>query len=110
MVDWGCGLIVNICLIQSDLVWLMIGFYIVVKGGLCNFICVMMVEWVGFGVCVNVFVLGYLYIEMMQVFVDDFEFDCWVCGCILVGCWGDFVDLIGVVVFFFFDVLCFVIG
>lgn len=74
------------------------------------FIKGMVIDWGKYGLQVNGLGLGYFKIEMNMVLVNDEKFIDWLVGCILLCCWGDVEDLVGVVVFLVSDVLCFVNG
>lgn len=105
----GGGVIVNIVLV---LVWF--GFvgvmvYCGVKVGVEGLICVVVVEFVGDCIRVNVVVFLMIVIEGVCVMFDVDVFVVWVVD-ILFGCLGVIVDIVEVVVFFVFDCVVFVIG
>lgn len=73
-------------------------------------ICLLVNEWVKYGINVNVVVSGYMVINNIQQLCKDEECSKEIFDCILVGCWGLFDDLKGLVVFLVFKVFDYISG
>lgn len=109
-IEQGYGKIINIVLMLFFQGGICVLLYIVSKSGIVGIIWLLVNEWVGKGININVIVLGYMVIDnIVQLCVDE------VCNkvileCILVGCWGMLDDLVGVVVFLVLFVLDYING
>lgn len=104
------GKIINIVLMLLFQGGICVFFYIVLKSGVLGLICLLVNEWVGQGINVNVIVFGYMVINNIQVLCEDEECNQVIFECIFVGCWGVLKDLQGLVVFFVLLVVDYING
>lgn len=109
-VDFGYGFIVNILLIGVWQFILGFGYYEVMKVVVDVFICIVVIEFVGLGVCVNVVVFGFVFMLLIVEFVVNFD----VCVvwelCIFFGMIVEVDQIMLFVLFFMSDVVSYIIG
>lgn len=103
------GNIVNIVFVFGIGVLKVVLFYVILKVGIFQVIKVMVLEFVGQNICINVFVFGYIDIEMNYVFWVMFLGECFV-KCIFQCCVGVEFDFDGVILLLVLQVLCYMIG
>ena len=110
MIPRGCGKIINICSVQSELGRPGIAPYTASKGAVKMFTKGMAIDWGQFGIQVNGIGPGYFKTELNQKLVDDPQFSSWLVGRTPSRRWGDVEDLGGAAVFLASDASQFVNG
>lgn len=110
MIPRGCGKIINICSVQSELGRPGIAPYTASKGAVKMFTKGMAIDWGQFGIQVNGIGPGYFKTELNQKLVDDPQFSSWLVGRTPSRRWGDVEDLGGAAVFLASDASKFVNG
>lgn len=110
MIPRGCGKIINICSVQSELGRPGIAPYTASKGAVKMFTKGMAIDWGPFGIQVNGIGPGYFKTELNQKLVDDPQFSSWLVGRTPSRRWGDVEDLGGAAVFLASDASKFVNG
>ncbi len=110
MIPRGCGKIINICSVQSELGRPGIAPYTATKGAVKMLTKGMAIDWGQFGINVNGIGPGYFKTELNQKLVDDPAFSAWLIGRTPSRRWGDVEDLGGSAVFLASDASRFVNG
>jgi gluconate 5-dehydrogenase len=110
MIPRGCGKIINICSVQSELGRPGIAPYTATKGAVKMLTKGMAIDWGQFGLNVNGIGPGYFKTELNQKLVDDPAFSTWLVGRTPSRRWGDVQDLGGAAVFLASDASRFVNG
>lgn len=85
--------------------------YVMFKGGMKQFILVVVVVFVLYGICVVVVGFGMILIDMVVLLIYILE-DVWkmVMLCMFVGCGGELSEVVFVVVFFVSDDVFYIMG
>lgn len=99
MIPRGCGKIVNIGSLTSELARATVAPYTVAKGGIKMLTRAMAAEWAQHGIQANAIGPGYMLTDMNQALIDNPEFDAWVKGRTPSKRWGKPEELIGTAVF-----------
>jgi gluconate 5-dehydrogenase len=110
MIPRGCGKIVNICSVQSELGRPNIAAYTASKGAVKMLTKGMAIDWGPHGLQVNGLGPGYFKTELTEALVNNPEFSNWLIGRTPSRRWGDVEDLIGAAVFLASDASNFVNG
>jgi gluconate 5-dehydrogenase len=110
MIPRGCGKIINICSVQSELGRPGIAPYTASKGAVKMLTKGMAIDWGQFGITVNGLGPGYFKTELTEKLVADPAFTGWLVGRTPSRRWGDVEDLGGAAVFLASDASCFVNG
>jgi len=110
MIPRGCGKIINICSVQSELGRPGIAPYTASKGAVKMLTKGMAIDWGPHGLQVNGIGPGYFKTELNQALVDNPEFSAWLIGRTPSRRWGDVEDLVGAAVFLASDASRFVNG
>jgi gluconate 5-dehydrogenase len=106
----GCGKIINICSVQSELGRPGIAPYTASKGAVKMLTKGMAIDWGQFGITVNGLGPGYFKTELTEKLVADPAFTGWLVGRTPSRRWGDVEDLGGAAVFLASEASCFVNG
>ena len=99
MLRRGCGKIINICSLNSEISRPTIANYAASKGGLKMLTRAMAVEWGGRGIQANGLAPGYMRTDMTGVLTVDPVWDRYICNRTPAGRWGEPKELIGAAVF-----------
>ena len=110
MIPRGCGKIMNICSVQSELGRPGIAPYTASKGAVKMLTKGMAIDWGQFGITVNGLGPGYFKTELTEKLVADPAFTGWLVGRTPSRRWGDVEDLGGAAVFLASEASCFVNG
>jgi gluconate 5-dehydrogenase len=110
MIPRGCGKIINICSVQSELGRPGIAPYMASKGAVKMLTKGMAIDWGPFGITVNGLGPGYFKTELTEKLVADPAFSSWLVGHTPSRRWGELQDLGGAAVFLASDASCFVNG
>jgi gluconate 5-dehydrogenase len=110
MIPRGCGKIINICSVQSELGRPGIAPYTASKGAVKMLTKGMAIDWGQFGITVNGLGPGYFKTELTEKLVNDEAFSSWLTGRTPSRRWGELADLGGAVVFLASDASNFVNG
>ncbi len=110
MIPRGCGKIINICSVQSELGRPGIAPYTASKGAVKMLTKGMAIDWGQFGITVNGLGPGYFKTELTEKLVADPTFTGWLVGRTPSRRWGDVEDLGGAAVFLASEASCFVNG
>jgi gluconate 5-dehydrogenase len=110
MIPRGCGKIINICSVQSELGRPGIAPYTASKGAVKMLTKGMAIDWGQFGITVNGLGPGYFKTELTEKLVADPAFTGWLVGRTPSRRWGDVEDLGGAAVFLASEASCFVNG
>jgi gluconate 5-dehydrogenase len=110
MIPRGCGKIINICSVQSELGRPGIAPYTASKGAVKMLTKGMAIDWGPHGITVNGLGPGYFKTELTEKLVADPAFTGWLVGRTPSRRWGDVQDLGGAAVFLASDASCFVNG
>lgn len=99
MIPRGCGKIVNIGSLTSELARATVAPYTVAKGGIKMLTRAMAAEWAASGIQANAIGPGYMLTDMNRALIDNPDFDAWVKGRTPARRWGRPEELIGTVVY-----------
>ena len=110
MIPRGCGKIINICSVQSELGRPGIAPYTASKGAVKMLTKGMAIDWGQFGITVNGLGPGYFKTELTEKLVADPAFTGWLVSRTPSRRWGDVEDLGGAAVFLASEASCFVNG
>ena len=110
MIARGCGKIVNIASVQSELARPGIAPYTATKGAVKNLTRGMSTDWAKYGLQVNAIAPGYFRTPLNQALVDNPEFSSWLETRTPAGRWGDVEELVGAAVFLSSNASSFVNG
>jgi gluconate 5-dehydrogenase len=99
MIGRGCGKIVNIASVQSELARPGIAPYTATKGAVKNLTRGMATDWAKYGLQINALAPGYFKTPLNQALVDNPEFTGWLERRTPAGRWGDVEELVGAAVF-----------
>lgn len=110
MIARGCGKIVNIASVQSELARPGIAPYTATKGAVKNLTRGMSTDWAKHGLQVNAIAPGYFRTPLNQALVDNPEFSAWLEKRTPAGRWGDVEELVGAAVFLSSNASSFVNG
>jgi gluconate 5-dehydrogenase len=99
MIQRGCGKIINVCSVLSELARPNVSAYAASKGGVKMLTKSMAAEWGRFNIQCNGIGPGYFITEMNKALLEDADFDAWIRGRTPSGRWGEPSDLKGPVVF-----------
>ena len=110
MIPRGCGKIINICSVQSELGRPGIAPYTASKGAVKMLTKGMAIDWGQFGITVNGLGPGYFKTELTEKLVADPAFTGWFVGRTPSRRWGEVEDLGGAAVFLASEASCFVNG
>lgn len=99
MIPRGCGKIINICSVQSELGRPSIAPYAASKGGVKMLTKGMCIDWGGHNIQVNGLGPGYFDTELNRALVEDETFSAWLTKRTPAGRWGRVEELIGAAVF-----------
>jgi gluconate 5-dehydrogenase len=110
MIPRGCGKIINICSVPSELGRPGIAPYTASKGAVKMLTKGMAIDWGPHGITVNGLGPGYFKTELTEKLVADPAFTGWLVGRTPSRRWGDVQDLGGAAVFLASDASCFVNG
>ena len=110
MIPRGCGKIINICSVQSELGRPGIAPYTASKGALKMLTKGMAIDWGPLGINVNGLGPGYFKTELTEKLVADPSFTAWLVGRTPSRRWGDVQELGGAAVFLASDAAAFVNG
>ena len=110
MIPRGCGKIINICSVQSELGRPGIAPYTASKGAVKMLTKGMAIDWGQFGITVNGLGPGYFKTELTEKLVADPAFTGWLVGRTPSRRWGDVEDLGGAAVFMASEASCFING
>ena len=110
MIPRGCGKIINICSVQSELGRPGIAPYTASKGAVKMLTKGMAIDWGQFGITVNGLGPGYFKTELTEKLVADPTFTGWLVSRTPNRRWGEVEDLGGAAVFLASEASCFVNG
>jgi gluconate 5-dehydrogenase len=110
MIPRGCGKIINICSVQSELGRPGIAPYTASKGAVKMLTKGMAIDWGQFGITVNGLGPGYFKTELTEKLVQDETFTGWLVNRTPNRRWGNLDDLSGAAVFLASDAARFVNG
>lgn len=110
MIARGCGKIINIASVQSELARPGIAPYAATKGAIKQLTRGMCTDWAKHGLQINAIAPGYFRTELNQALVDDPTFSGWLETRTPAGRWGDVEELVGAAVFLASDASSFVNG
>lgn len=110
MIPRGCGKIINVCSVQSEVGRPGTAPYMATKGALKMLTKGMAVDWGPLGLQVNGLGPGYFKTELTQKLVDDPAFSAWLVGRTPSRRWGDVQDLGPAIVFLASDASRFMNG
>ena len=99
MIKRGCGKIINICSVQSELGRPSIAPYTATKGAVKMLTKGMCADWAKHGIQVNAIGPGYFKTELNKALVENPEFSGWLEKRTPAGRWGDTEELVGASVF-----------
>ena len=99
MIKRGCGKIINICSVQSELGRSSIAPYTATKGAVKMLTKGMCADWARHGIQVNAIGPGYFKTELNKALVENPEFSGWLEKRTPAGRWGDTEELVGASVF-----------
>lgn len=99
MIARGCGKIINIASVQSELARPSIAPYTASKGAIKNLTKGMCADWARYGLQVNAIGPGYFETPLNKALVQDEVFDTWLRKRTPAGRWGKLEDLHGVAIF-----------
>jgi gluconate 5-dehydrogenase len=99
MIKRGCGKIINIASVQSELARPGIAPYTATKGAIRNLTRGMCCDWAKNGLQVNAIAPGYFKTPLNQALVDNPEFSSWLEKRTPAGRWGNVEELVGAAVF-----------
>lgn len=99
MISRGCGKIINIASVQSELARPGIAPYTATKGAVKNLTRGMCADWAKYGLQVNAIAPGYFKTPLNQALVDNAEFSAWLEKRTPAARWGDVDELVGAAVF-----------
>jgi gluconate 5-dehydrogenase len=98
MIRRGCGKIINIASVQSELARPGIAPYTATKGAK-NLTRGMCADWAKYGLQINAIAPGYFKTPLNQALVDNPEFSSWLEKRTPAGRWGNVDELVGAAVF-----------
>jgi gluconate 5-dehydrogenase len=110
MIPRGCGKIINIASVQSELARPGIAPYTATKGAVKNLTRGMCADWAKHGLQVNAIAPGYFKTPLNQALVDSPEFSGWLEKRTPAARWGNVEELVGAAVFLSSDASSFVNG
>jgi len=110
MIGRGCGKIINIASVQSELARPSIAPYTATKGAVRNLTRGMATDWAKHGLQINAIAPGYFKTPLNQALVDNPEFTAWLEKRTPAGRWGNVEELVGAAVFLAGDASSFVNG
>jgi gluconate 5-dehydrogenase len=99
MIPRGCGKIINIGSLTSEVARATVVPYTVAKGGVKLLTKGMAAEWAKFGIQANAIGPGYMLTDMNEALVNNPQFDAWVKSRTPAGRWGEPQELVGTAVF-----------
>ena len=99
MIERGCGKIVNVGSVMSEVARPTVASYAATKGGLKLLTRSMCAEWVRHGIQANGIGPGYFRTELTEPLQADANFDAWLRARVPAGRWGEPSELGGAVVF-----------
>jgi gluconate 5-dehydrogenase len=99
MLRRGCGKIINVCSLNSEISRPTIANYAAAKGGLKMLTRAMAVEWGSRNIQANGIAPGYMRTAMTGVLTIDPVWDRYICNRTPAGRWGEPPELIGAAVF-----------
>ncbi len=99
MIPRGCGKIINIGSLTSEVARATVIPYTVAKGGVKLLTKGMAAEWAKFGIQANAIGPGYMLTDMNEALVNNPQFDAWVKSRTPAGRWGEPQELVGTAVF-----------
>ncbi|MFT3973612.1 MAG: SDR family oxidoreductase [Amaricoccus sp.] len=110
MIARGCGKIINIASVQSELARPGIAPYTATKGAVRNLTRGMATDWARHGLQVNAIAPGYFRTPLNKALVENPEFSAWLEKRTPAARWGEVGELIGAAVFLAGDASSFVNG
>ena len=110
MIGRGCGKIVNIASVQSELARPGIAPYTATKGAVRNLTRGMCADWAPHGLQINAIAPGYFKTPLNQALVDDPEFSTWLEKRTPAARWGNVGELVGSAIFLVSNASSFVNG
>lgn len=115
MIECGGGVIVNLLLLVGQVVVGGIGVYGMLKVGIIQFSCIIVVELCLLGICFNMLLFVFVDILMQQIVMVMFDGVLGVGGvCLMIvwlqGCMVVLEEMVGIVVFLLFDDVLMIIG
>jgi gluconate 5-dehydrogenase len=110
MIPRGCGKIINIASVQSELARPGIAPYTATKGAVKNLTRGMCADWAKHGLQVNAIAPGYFKTPLNQALVDSAEFSSWLEKRTPAARWGNVEELVGAAVFLSGEASSFVNG
>ena len=110
MIPRGCGKIINIASVQSELARTNIAPYTATKGAVKMLTKGMATDWAKHGLQVNAIGPGYFNTELNKALVDDPDFTAWLEKRTPAARWGEVHELVGAAVFLASDASSFVNG
>jgi gluconate 5-dehydrogenase len=99
MIRRGCGKIINIASVQSELARPGIAPYTATKGAVKNLTRGMCADWAKYGLQINAIAPGYFKTPLNQALVDNPKFSSWLEKRTPAGRWGNVDELVGAAVF-----------
>jgi gluconate 5-dehydrogenase len=99
MIERGCGKIVNVGSVMSEVARPTVASYAATKGGLKLLTRSMCAEWARHGIQANGIGPGYFRTELTEPLQADADFDAWLRARVPAGRWGEPSELGGAVVF-----------
>lgn len=99
MIARGCGKVINIASVQSELARPGIAAYTATKGAVRNLTRGMCTDWAQYGIQVNAIAPGYFRTPLTQALVDDPDFSAWLENRTPARRWGNVEELVGAAVF-----------
>ncbi|CAN7649295.1 SDR family oxidoreductase [Neorhizobium sp. LjRoot104] len=99
MIARGCGKIINIASVQSELARPGIAPYTATKGAVKNLTRGMCTDWAKHGLQINALAPGYFKTPLNQALVDSAEFSSWLEKRTPAARWGNVEELVGAAVF-----------
>lgn len=99
MIARGCGKIINICSVMSEVSRPTIANYAAAKGGLKMLTRAMAVEWAKHGLQCNAIAPGYFATPLTTALMANPDFNQWICGRTPAGRWGQPHELAGAAIF-----------
>jgi gluconate 5-dehydrogenase len=99
MIARGCGKIINIASVQSELARPGIAPYTATKGAVKNLTRGMCADWAKYGLQINAIAPGYFKTPLNQALVDNPDFSAWLEKRTPAGRWGNVEELVGAAVF-----------
>jgi gluconate 5-dehydrogenase len=110
MIPRGCGKIINIGSLTSELARATVAPYTVAKGGIKMLTRAMAAEWAGHGIQANAIGPGYMLTDMNEALVNNPDFNNWLMGRIPSKRWGKPDELVGAAIFLASDASTYVNG